>query len=237
MPSESVDLMVTSPPYYNQREYASWPTYEAYLENMYQILKELNRVMKDDGIVCWNIVTSLLHEKTFISGDTNDIFLKAGFKFFKDIYWIKSGFVQSGFGSTIQSPKVGNYHPNMCTEIILVYMKNSKKKNKTPFDLGYVKTFCNNAWMDVKEVRRGKGGVDAWGHSTAYPEELVKRLIYVYSNPKELVLDVFSGSGTTACVAKKMGRNFIGIERNEEYHTKSIERLKTVNVQKTLSDI
>ncbi len=66
-----------------------------------------------------------------------------------------------------------------------------------------------------KERLRGKDGRAL--HPTQKPEEMLRRIIIASSNKDDLVLDPFSGSGTTAFVAKKLGRNWIGIEKNKEY--------------------
>lgn len=69
------------------------------------------------------------------------------------------------------------------------------------------------------------------GHSTAKPVGLIEYLVKTYSNPGDTVLDSFLGSGTTAFVCAKTGRDCIGIEMNETYYKKSIERVKTLQEQ------
>lgn len=64
-------------------------------------------------------------------------------------------------------------------------------------------------------------------HPTQKPEELIERLILASSNEGDLVLDPFSGSGTTAVVCKKNNRNFIGFELDKEYYDKAVERIET----------
>ena len=63
-------------------------------------------------------------------------------------------------------------------------------------------------------------------HPAQYPEELVERIIKVGSNPGDLILDPFMGSGTTAVVAKRLGREFVGYELEKDYIKIAIERLK-----------
>lgn len=67
-------------------------------------------------------------------------------------------------------------------------------------------------------------------HPTQKPEEMLKRIILASSNKNDIVLDPFMGSGTTAVVAKKYGRNFIGIERNKKYVQAARDRI--TNLQK-----
>ena len=67
-------------------------------------------------------------------------------------------------------------------------------------------------------------------HGCQMPEQLLARIIRSSSNPQELVLDPFGGSGTTMCVAKKLGRQFIGLELSEEYVKYINERIEKINV-------
>lgn len=71
-------------------------------------------------------------------------------------------------------------------------------------------------------------------HTTQKPLSMFKYLIKVSSNPGDLVLDPFSGSGTTAVAAQEMGRNYICFEKDEEYFQKSVERLKQSKLKKRL---
>jgi DNA modification methylase len=64
-------------------------------------------------------------------------------------------------------------------------------------------------------------------HTIQKPEKLIERLIKMSTNENDLVLDVFSGVGTTSVVCKKLNRNFIGFEINEIYYNLSLERLNT----------
>ncbi len=79
-----------------------------------------------------------------------------------------------------------------------------------------------------KERLRGKDGKAL--HPTQKPEEMLKRIIIASSNKEDLVLDPFLGSGTTAIVAKRLGRNWIGIEKNEKYVEAAQRRLQEVSL-------
>ena len=65
-------------------------------------------------------------------------------------------------------------------------------------------------------------------HPTQKPEALLERIILACSNESDIVLDPFSGSGTTCYVAKKLNRNYVGIEKNEEYFNISKRRIDSV---------
>ena len=69
--------------------------------------------------------------------------------------------------------------------------------------------------------------IERTGHPAQYPEKLIERIILAATNKKDLVLDPFMGSGTTANVAKKLGRNYVGYETNKEYIDIANKRLET----------
>jgi site-specific DNA-methyltransferase (adenine-specific)/modification methylase len=79
----------------------------------------------------------------------------------------------------------------------------------------------------VQGKERLRGADNKALHPTQKPEELLKRIILASSNKGDLVLDPFLGSGTTTYVAKKYGRNWIGIEREKKYVKAATERMKT----------
>ncbi len=82
---------------------------------------------------------------------------------------------------------------------------------------------------DVIEVPTTCNGMDEkTPHPTQKPEELLRKLILASSNESDVVVDPFSGSGTTLVVAEQLGRRWIGCELNHEYNTWAIERLKNV---------
>lgn len=93
-------------------------------------------------------------------------------------------------------------------------------------------TYPSNLWTDIS--------IPFWSmpentdHPTQKPEKLVAKLILASTNPKDLVFDPFMGSGTTAVVAKKLGRHFSGVEINPEYYAWAMKRLETASKDKTI---
>lgn len=82
----------------------------------------------------------------------------------------------------------------------------------------------------VQGKERLRGGNGRASHPTQKPEEMLKRIIIASSNKGDLVLDPFLGSGTTAVIAKKLGRNWIGIEKNKEYMKMAQKRISNVKI-------
>ena len=93
-------------------------------------------------------------------------------------------------------------------------------------------THPSNIWTDIS--------VPFWSmpentdHPTQKPEKLIAKLILASSNPGDLVLDPFLGSGTTAVVAQKLGRDFIGVEQNQDYCCWALKRLQLAQHDRTI---
>ena len=123
----------------------------------------------------------------------------------------------------------------------LIWKKRINKKNKSEIWIPYSREFAPNEpvrpymtiWMDVNTTRQAKSHhkllfKDISVIDTIKPEELIYRILDMATNPGDLVLDSFLGSGTTAAVAHKMGRRYIGIEMGEHAVTHCVPRLKKV---------
>lgn len=93
-------------------------------------------------------------------------------------------------------------------------------------------TFPSNLWTDIT--------IPFWSmpentnHPTQKPEKLLAKLILASSNPGDVVLDPFLGSGTTAVTAKKLHRTFLGVEMDEEYCLYALKRLASAEHDKTI---
>jgi site-specific DNA-methyltransferase (adenine-specific) len=80
--------------------------------------------------------------------------------------------------------------------------------------------------MDIPTTCNGMG--EKTPHPTQKPEELLRKIVLASSNPADIVLDPFSGSGTTLVVAEQLGRQWLGCDTNTEYNQWAIERLENV---------
>jgi site-specific DNA-methyltransferase (adenine-specific) len=121
-------------------------------------------------------------------------------------------------------------------KVLAPYRQNGKPKDWEETNQGNFRdTFPSNLWTDLT--------VPFWSmpenteHPTQKPEKLLAKLILASTNPGNVILDPFLGSGTTSVVAKKLDRNYIGIELNEEYCLLAEKRLGLAETNKTIQGL
>jgi site-specific DNA-methyltransferase (adenine-specific) len=223
MPSDFVDLVVTSPPYDNLR------TYEGYSFDFEETAKSLFEVVKPGGVVVW-----VVNDATIKGDETGTSFRQAlffkdiGFRLHDTMIWTKEGGGAHGsnrcywqnfeymfvFGkgrvSTVNRIKdVVNKTYGMVRKDVGRRRKDGTRKNESaPNTPRY--GYRNNHWA----IPTAKGYGD---HPAIFPEQLAKDHILSWSNPGDLVYDPFMGSGTTAKMALLTGRNYIGSEMGAGY--------------------
>ena len=225
LPDNSIQLIFTSPPYYNAREYSDYSSYDVYLEKMKSILIALHRVLEDGRFIVINVspvITKRIgreFESTRypIHYDFHSILTASGFYFVDEIQWIKpEPSVPDRVSGYRQTRKPLSYKPNCITESIMVYRKNADfllDKNMKRYK-GYNRhegeeIDTSNCWFIAPS--RDKN------HPAVFPEELVRRVLKYYSFEGDTVLDCFAGSGTTGKVAKSMNRLPVLCEINRDY--------------------
>lgn len=223
MSRQPVDIVVTSPPYWNQKSYAHWPCYSDYLGDVAIWIEGIAEVLRPGRHCFWVIPDKLpwpprengSKERLYKSvySDTEKIASDAGFICKYPIIWKKPHGTQKMFGSYPYPPTV--IHTPM-TERICVWRKPGKYPR--PDKRIKVKSkFSKEQWVDWAQ--------DLWcinpetnsGHPAPFPEELVERILTLWSFKDDLVLDPFIGSGTTGAVATRMARRFIGFDIHQEY--------------------
>ena len=232
MPSESVDLVFTSPPYFNARpEYAEYLEYNDYLAKMQRIIHQCSRVLNEGRFFVINVSPVLLRRasrseqsrRIAVPFDFHSLFIKENFDFIDDIIWEKpegAGWA-TGRGRRFAADRNPlQYKPVPVTEYILVYRKHTDKLidwsirnhpepdavKESKVDDGYERT---NIWK-ITPAHSKK-------HPAIFPDELAEKVIRYYSFKNDVVLDPFAGSGTTCRVAHKLQRRFCYIEQKEEY--------------------
>lgn len=227
MPSESVDLVVTSPPYDNLRAYGghTW--------DFEGVARELTRVLKHGGVIVWVVADATVNGSETLTSMRQAIHFKdvCGLNVWDTMIYEKSGssfppnkkyascweymFVLSkGQPKTfngITVPKTGN--PSYSTGT-------TKRGTKKPLDPKYAlrkQRRAGNVWLIANHSKNASSFDGAYEHPAIFPERLAHDHIISWSNEGDVVLDPFAGSGTTVRMAKDLKRRYIGIEVNPEY--------------------
>lgn len=245
----SIALTVTSPPYWNSidydlhasegsdkwyrnREYGQFgDTYESYLDKIATVFSEVLRTTIEGGFCAVVMGTILYKGKHFPAPfHLTERLTSLGWEFHQDIIWNKvTGGVKRA-GSYIQRPMAGYYYPNIMTEYILVFRKEGKKRYDNrlalPVDDVFKRDVANNIWH-IAPVPPNT--ID---HPCPYPDELVRRLVLLYSHEGDEVLDPFLGSGQTARVALQHGRRAVGYDIEPDYLILASERVHGESTRK-----
>ncbi len=236
---ESVSLTVTSPPYHNAINYSKhikkgeWYRGNAgsdlgtYLDEMTRAFSEVFRVTRDSGFCCIVIGNELVNGNLIPLPHllTQRLCEPSGpFTFHEEIIWNKVTGGLDRFGVTIQRPYPSYYRANIMHEHVLVLRKGPlmhRKDNHSRIEIDDLmkKDTSNSIWNITPVPPRF---VD---HPCPFPEEIPLRLIMLYSNKGDLVLDPFVGSGQTGKTAKFLSRKFVGLDLQLEYCRLSRRRI------------
>lgn len=220
-----VHLVVTSPPYFNAPfDYPDlFESYDAYLNKMRKVAKELKRVMAEGRIVCIVCDDTLINGKKYpVVADLTKIYIEEGFIYRDKIIWIKpEGYIRISrrSGVILQHPYPMYFYPDNIQETILIFQNGKFDYKRIPKELK------KKSKIDVEEYQRNKWYLATWNITNvlpvknrieegiaAFPEEIPYRLIKLFSYVGETVLDPFMGSATTNKVAAMLGRNSVGYE-------------------------
>lgn len=229
---ETVDFVVTSPPYWSIKDYGHEEqigheqSYGEYLDDMQQVMAECLRVLRPGCRMAINIGDQYLrateHGRYRIQPIPADLTLRGqtlGLDFMGSIIWRKVSTTNTTGGCTMMGsmyfPKDG--HVTYEHEYILLFRKLGKWRKPTPeaqeksrLTKEQRSSWFRGIWDDVHPVRQKS-------HIAMFPVELPERLILMYSFWGETVLDPFMGSGSTAVAAQRAGRNSVGYEINDEF--------------------
>ncbi|PWH17076.1 MAG: site-specific DNA-methyltransferase [Anaerolineae bacterium] len=227
IPDESIQLMVTSPPYFNAPfDYKQlYQSYDQYLQILGEVAKEAYRVLQNGRIAVLNIDDMLVDGEKFpIVADATHLFLQAGFRYRDRIIWKKpDGYLRISrrSGVMLQNPYPMYYYPDNTLESILIFQKGKFNYRSIPDAVRLaskidLERFQKEKWyMTLWEMVNVLPNSELEKDIAAFPEELPYRIISLFSYVGETVLDPFVGSGTTMKVARLLGRNSIGIEIKE----------------------
>ena len=231
-PPSSVQLVFTSPPYFNAKpQCTEFLDYASYLDVLREAFEACHAVLAEGRFLIVNVSPVLVRRTSRntasrrlpIPFDLHPILDRIGFEFVDDIIWRKpegAGW-HLGRGRRFAADRQPlQYKPVTVTEYILVYRKKTDRlidwnlRNHPDQDalsrsliLGeYDKT---NVWDITPSYHKG--------HPAVFPDELVSRVVRYYSFEGDVILDPFAGSGTVGRVASSMGRKFILIEKRTDY--------------------
>jgi DNA modification methylase len=246
-PSNSIDLIVTSPPYWNAVVYDGqmppWPSYQAYLDDLLTVWVECARVLRPAGKLCINAPLLPVEQKRMkqdtrvlkdIAGD-----IGRGILAETDLLRLCDQFIwqkQTTERMLGVYPYPGHNYANNTVEFITVYVKPGKNRvaatvkaaNRMSDKLHL--NLTQQVWfMMPAKINRDR----AKDHPSPFPELLPARLIRLYTFgavqaagfPGEIVVDPFCGTGTTSVAAKRMGRRWIGIDLVGKYAEMARERV------------
>jgi DNA modification methylase len=241
VPDGSVHLVVTSPPYYNAPfDYPGlFSSYEEFLNLIRSVTRELFRVLAEGRIACF-VTQDVRVDGTLypICSDIIKIMVGEGFRYRDKIIWRKpEGYVRISrrSGVLVQHPYPMYFHPDNIFEEILVFQKGE-------FDYSLLKELdrdvLEGSKIDVGLFNREKWYLTVWDVTNvlplkgrleegvaAFPEEIPRRLIKLFTFKGETVLDPFLGSGTTLRVAKELNRNGYGYEIDLELKDIILEKI------------
>tara|TARA_B110000967_G_C18856259_1_gene547386 strand:+ start:728 stop:1852 length:1125 start_codon:yes stop_codon:yes gene_type:complete len=231
LPENSVDLIFADPPYNLQlkgdlhrpdsskvdavnNDWDKFSSFEAYDSFTNSWLKAAYRVLKPNGAI-W--VIGSYHNIFRVGSKLQDI----GYWILNDVIWRKSNPMPNFRGM-----RLTNAHETLIW---------AAKSEKSKYTFNYEAMKAMNEGIQMRsdwiipicnghERLKNKNGEKA--HPTQKPEALLHRIILSTTNPGDVILDPFFGSGTTGAVAKKLGRDFIGIEREEAYRIAANRRIK-----------
>lgn len=237
----SVDMILTSPPYDNLRDY------HGYTFDFEKIASEMYRVMKNGAVAVW-----------IVADGTNDgsetgtafrqalYFLSLGLRLNDTMIWQKGSF---SFPESVRYPQVFEYmfvfskgqpktfnpirdRKNLCVGMKIQGTYRQKTGETTPrgerwTDAGGIKEYGTrfNVWNIPSEKN------NTTGHPAVFPLRLAKDHIVSWSNKGDTILDPFMGSGTTGLACIDTGRDFIGIEISKDYFDMANERIENAAAQ------
>jgi site-specific DNA-methyltransferase (adenine-specific) len=236
---ESVHLVVTSPPYWQLKDYGPEnqigynDSYEEYINNLNLVWSQCHRVLHKGCRLCINIGDQFARSVYYgrykvipIRTEITKFCETISFDYMGAIIWQKVTTCNTTGGATIMGsfPYPRNGIVKLDYEFILIFKKLGEPP-KVSDDVKEKSKLSREEWNEYFYGHWNFSGEKQDRHLAAFPEELPKRLIKMFSFVSDTVLDPFLGSGTTSVAAMKLGRNSVGYEINNDYIPVIKERL------------
>lgn len=219
-PDNYFDLIITSPPYDNLRKYQS--------KINANIFYELYRVLKNGGVLCWNVFDEKKNGYSGTSLKQALNFMDVGFNLHQYLIYEKNSVA-------FNAKKDGNLYTNIF-EFVFIFSKGKPKSVNLIIDKKNKYAGQSSYDGKVKEVADFSPRTSIWKYNTSendktnhpavMPEKLARDLIYSYSNENDIVLDPYGGSGTTAKMAHSLNRKCVTCELDLEYYKQAVQRIK-----------
>jgi DNA modification methylase len=237
VPAGSVDLVFTSPPYYNARvEYSDYVTYQEYLLTIRKVIQGCSHALAEGRFFVMNTAPVLIRRtsrneasrRIAVPFDIHQIFIEEGFDFVDDIIWVKpegAGWA-TGRGRRFAADRNPmQYKAVPVTEYVLVY----RKKSDRLIDW-HIRNMPKEI-VDASKISDGYEKTNVWkihpashpGHPAVFPMSLATKVIEYYSFERDVVLDPFAGTGTVGAAAVRKNRRFLLVEKDPSY----LEIIKT----------
>lgn len=228
IPSASVDLVITSPPYnfghaYAQDAHDDTHEWNEYFRLLRGVWEECYRVLKPAGRIAVN-VQPLFSDYIPTHHIISDQLTTIGFLWKAEFVWEKNNYnaKYTAWGSW-KSPSMP--YIKYTWEFIEVFDKETHKKAGRREDIDITgtefKEWVIGRWSFPPEIR-----MKGYNHPAMFPEELPRRLMKLFSYKNDIILDPFNGAGTTTRVAWDNDRRFIGIDISRDYCKKALERVQ-----------
>jgi site-specific DNA-methyltransferase (adenine-specific) len=225
MDDESIDLIVTSPPYDVDVKYQGYNDnvpYDQYLEFTKKWLSRVFALAKADGRLCLNVpLDKNKGGQQSVCADITNIAKQAGWKYHSTVIWNEQNISRrTAWGSWMSASAPYVIAP---VEAILVMYKRrweKTRKGKSDITRDEFIEWTNGVWNFSGESKKKVG------HPAPFPVELPKRCIKLFSFSRDVILDPFLGSGTTLIACLQTDRIGIGVEINKAYCQLAARRLK-----------
>lgn len=246
IPDKSVHLIITSPPYWQLKDYGNdnqigfHDSYEGYINNLNMVWSECNRILHDGCRLCINIgdqfARSVYYGRYKVIPIRTEIIRfceTLGMDYMGAIIWQKQTTMNTTGGGAVMGsfPYPRNGILKIDYEFILIF----KKQGKAPapsLEQKKLSEMTKEEWNTYFASHWTFGGAKQDGHIAVFPEELPHRLIKMFSFAGETVFDPFMGSGTTALAARNLQRNSIGYEINPDfvdYYKQKVDNVRLFN--------
>lgn len=220
---DSIHTVITSPPYNAGKEYGENSEWEEWEWMIRTFMMECSIYLVKGGWLCINVPFWMFSRpRVFVPNSIIEWGIDAGLVFTDWISWVKGRDYPeantTAWGNPTTTPAI-----RAASEPVLIFRKPGKRVRDTGLTMKEWAELTIGVW-NIQPVYDTK-------HPASFPMELAKRLVRLYSGPDEIVLDPFSGSGTTALAAHLLLRKGIGIELRQDYCVNSVNRLRRGDIE------